>query len=212
MGKAAMSRHVEKCLAEQMESAKPKPRTSGVFHLRVQGRYAPGYWLDVLGAEQGTLYDLDGFLRNIWLECCGHLSQFTIDEQDYAASESDEWGDQRSMSYKLREVLRPGMKFGHEYDFGSTTELELRVVGRLAAPMHGEKVRLLARNVAPEFRCAGCGSPATRICCTCMYETEACFYCDECAEKHEERGHEDWGASFLPVVNSPRMGVCGYAG
>jgi len=27
---------------------------------------------------RATLTDLDGFLRDIWLECCGHLSAFDI--------------------------------------------------------------------------------------------------------------------------------------
>lgn len=30
-----------------------------------------------------TLKNLDDFLRNIWLECCGHLSSFTIDGVNY---------------------------------------------------------------------------------------------------------------------------------
>jgi hypothetical protein len=33
------------------------------------------------------------------------------------------------------------------------------------------------------------------------------FYCDKCLTKHE-CGDE----MSLPVVNSPRMGVCGYCG
>jgi hypothetical protein len=39
-----------------------------------------------------------------------------------------------------------------------------------------------------------------------MSDTDNPFFCDSCAEKHE---HEEM---LLPVVNSPRMGVCAYDG
>jgi hypothetical protein len=40
-----------------------------------------------------------------------------------------------------------------------------------------------------------------------MYQTPNCFFCDKCGKKH--KSHDEM---FLPVVNSPRMGVCGYTG
>ena len=43
---------------------------------------------------------------------------------------------------------------------------------------------------------------------------QECLLCKKCAEKHEHgKGEEpvDEG-TFLPVVNSPRMGMCGYTG
>ena len=58
----------------------------------------------------------------------------------------------------------------------------------------------------PAFACVECGRPATQLCSCCIYE-EYAFYCDECGEEHE--CGEDM---MLPVVNSPRMGVCGYCG
>lgn len=36
------------------------------------------YWLYLEMPARATLTDLDGFLRDIWLECCGHLSAFDI--------------------------------------------------------------------------------------------------------------------------------------
>jgi hypothetical protein len=42
----------------------------------------------------------------------------------------------------------------------------------------------------------------------CIYEKENPFYCEEHAGDH---GCED-AEMLLPVVNSPRMGMCGYAG
>lgn len=39
-----------------------------------------------------------------------------------------------------------------------------------------------------------------------MYDDENPFYCDT----HAAARGDEW--AFLPVVNSPRMGVCGYTG
>ena len=36
-----------------------------------------------------TLADLDDFLRAIWLECCGHLSEFTIGGTSYSSEPED---------------------------------------------------------------------------------------------------------------------------
>ena len=66
-------------------------------------------------------------------------------------------------------------------------------------------MRLLARNVPPEYSCSQCGRHAGYICAECMWEVDNPFYCAACVEEHE---HE----MILPVTNSPRMGVCGYEG
>jgi hypothetical protein len=42
-----------------------------------------------------------------------------------------------------------------------------------------------------------------------MYEQENPFYCGAHAESEE---HECGEEALLPVVNSPRMGMCGYTG
>lgn len=111
------------------------------------------------------------------------------------------------MAVPLGRVLRPGMVFSYEYDYGSTTELTLKVVGlrdRAAGP---SAVELLARNDAPQIACERCGSePATQICTECACRDQG-WLCDACAAEHE-CGDE----MCLPVVNSPRAGVCGYAG
>lgn len=67
---------------------------------------------------------LDQFLRDIWLECCGHLSEFIIDEERYDSSpDEDFFLDGQSMHIKTGEVLEVGDKFKDNYDFESTTEL-----------------------------------------------------------------------------------------
>ena len=60
-----------------------------------------------------TLGDLDDYLRAIWLECCGHLSQFSIGG----------WrGEEIPMSTRVERVFEPGIEVTHIYDFGTSSE------------------------------------------------------------------------------------------
>ena len=69
--KAGMTRHLKTC-GEPSPSAKPG------LHLLVEGRYAKEYWMHLAVPAASPLERVDAFLRKIWLECCGHLSAFTI--------------------------------------------------------------------------------------------------------------------------------------
>jgi hypothetical protein len=104
-------------------------------------------------------------------------------------------------------ALPGGVKFTHEYDFGTTTETLITTMNIIYRPKQRKAVRLLARNVPPEFLCSQCGNPAAMICIERMYNEEDPFFCKECYEKYESEYD-----SMLPVVNSPRMGECGYEG
>lgn len=67
----------------------------------------------------------------------------------------------------------------------------------------------MARNNQPIVDCMECGKPATYLCMECMIEEdEAGTLCDQHAEDHP---HEDYGEP-MPIVNSPRVGMCGYTG
>ena len=50
------------------------------YLLRISSPEYPEYWLYFDISEDLTLLNLDSFLRNTWLECCGHLSSFIIME------------------------------------------------------------------------------------------------------------------------------------
>ena len=83
----------------------------------------------------------------------------------------------------------------------------ITIVGETTREIYSDSsVRLLARNVPPEFSCSSCGKPATLICNECLYKSENPFFCDDYGEEHE---HEDM---LLSVCNSPRMGECAYEG
>jgi hypothetical protein len=49
--------------------------------LQVATRYPSGYWLHLHADERATFKTLDTFLRKLWLECCGHMSEFFIGRQ-----------------------------------------------------------------------------------------------------------------------------------
>lgn len=144
------------------------------------------------------------FLREVWLECCGHLSEFTIRGVRYSSYEEqdDFWGDApESMAIPLSKVMDKNDKFEYVYDFGSSTELNLQVISSRKGAVN-ESIRVLARNNPPLFECIKCKGSATQICQEC-YEN----YCDECLKIHE--CEDDYA---MPIVNSPRTGVCGYVG
>ncbi len=194
--KAAMTKHVAACPALSLDGETP-------LHIVVEGNPAPLFWMHLAVKRDAKLVDLDRFLRAVWLECCGHLSMFRIGGISYFSSEGNMSG--RKMAVAVEKVLRPGIKLDYEYDFGSTTALKLHIVGTCGGGPGNAPVELLARNNPPALAC-GCGKPATEICTECACEGEG-WLCDSCVDSHA-CGEE----SLLPVVNSPRVGVCGYTG
>lgn len=106
------------------------------------------------------------------------------------------------------------MIFNYEYDFGSTTEIMVKVLDHYSAQKQNEKVVILSRNNPPQFACSICGNQkATWINAFRIYD-EDLFWCEECVNKLEEGELEAYenDVCFLPITNSPRMGVCGYEG
>jgi hypothetical protein len=67
----------------------------------------------------------------------------------------------------------------------------------------------MARNHMPEQECIECDKPAKWLCMGCLIEdNEWTVLCDEHKEEHE---HDDY-RDPTPLVNSPRLGMCGYTG
>lgn len=216
--KAGMTKHLLTCRAthEPTLAGSGKLRQTQLFHLLVEGSELPFYWMHLEVPADATLQTLDRFLRDIWVECCGHLSAFTIEGTQYEIDTGGVDGmwpalfgsphPTRSMNVQLKNVLEPGLQFHYEYDFGTTTYLDLKVIAVREGKARGKSVQILARNDPPPWTCEKCGQPATQVCSSCIYEGKG-WLCDRCAPKH--RCGEDM---LLPVVNSPRVGMCGYTG
>lgn len=206
--KAAMSKHLATCAQRTAVSAtqgQKSAKPTRLIHLQAEGRDQPQYWMHLEIPADATLKTLDDFLRMTWLECCGHLSRFEIAGTSYGSYPDPEFGD-KSMRVQLGKILSPGMQFLHEYDFGTTTELRLKVIGEREGVVKGKSIQMLALNEPPTVPCSVCGKPATELCSECIYEGNG-WLCESCAEDHK-CGEE----MLLPVVNSPRTGMCGYTG
>jgi hypothetical protein len=204
MTKGGLARHLPICSQreEAISTANQEPgKEQRLYHLQVQDAWQGDYWLHLEMNGSATLGDLDYYLRAIWLECCGHLSRFSI-----GGWSGREIGKKR----RVEEVFEPGVELTHIYDFGTSSETLVKVVGvREGKPLTRHPIVLLARNDPPEVYCMECGRPATRLCVECMYEMDKPgTLCDEHAEDHP---HKDYG-ELMPLVNSPRVGMCGYCG
>jgi hypothetical protein len=204
MAKGGLTKHLSTCAQRQVaiRSALDKPgKTEQLYHLQVQDAYLPDFWLHLEMNGTATLTDLDRYLRAIWLECCGHLSQFSIGGWS---------GDEISMKRRIAQVFDVGVELTHIYDFGTSSETLIKAIGvREGKPLTKHPIFLMARNNQPEAVCIECGRPASWLCLECLYEAdEAGTLCDEHAEGHP---HEAYGEP-MPLVNSPRVGMCGYDG
>ena len=197
-----MTRHLKACRGSSPEGVASKP----CYHLVVEGGYKPVYWLHLAVRTDATLAELDRFLREIWLECCGHLSAFNINGQSYISDHPESAGE-RGMAVPLKRVFYEGLQLSYEYDFGTTTELRLKVAGVREDLPARNAVFLMARNDPPRWACEQCSAhPATHICPECACMQQGCL-CDACLEDHECDPD-----MILPMVNSPRVGQCCYSG
>lgn len=192
--KSTMSRHLATC-------ARRGRGTEERLSIVVEGAWAPGYWLHLEVKPKATLRDLDDFLRRTWLECCGHLSSFEIGDRRFESSADDLFEtDAEGMDVAVGKVLGAGASADYVYDFGSSTELKLRVLQpRLHKPSR-EPVLLVARNTAPSIDCERGHGAAESVCSSCGQPL-----CLECSPRHR-CGPE----MLLPIVNSPRVGTCAY--
>jgi hypothetical protein len=302
------------------EQSSQETTTTRLFHILAEGRYHPEYWLHFEVPASASLWLVDDFLKDMWIEDLDHLSGFTINGTDYSAEYPDdffsetekkepeeiseeekdqdtkaaieeiltkfapgtafsfgkpfspdplltEWiaaikkprsldelvgflkgelasltkeastarkhdqdlpleerhqryqiryyqkmivqallemVEDRSMEVPLQRILKVGQKFCYLYDYGSSTHINLRVLGEREGNVHNEKepVQLLAQNTALTFFCIICKKPATVVEMSYFISSiEESVYCTQCAKKHIKEG------SMLPLINSPRVGV-----
>lgn len=204
-------------------------------HISVRSRERP-HWLELGVRCDVTLYELDAFLRSVWLECCGHLSNFRINGETYSIvvplpgtgrrfePEYDYEENLKHMGRTINAAVPPRSRFRHEYDYGTPTELELEYVavyGELVQavaptqPWHGGRIVILGRN-HPLRACLRCGRPAQW-----KFVPEYGEYEEYDDELYEEEGvlcEDDLDpmtfcddcapvdGDFIPLTNSPRSG------
>ncbi len=181
---------------EEMEKTGVGKNAKTYCHIEVE---AHKMFLQLLVKGGAKLEKIDEFLREIWLECCGHLSEFEFNRETI------------SMNKKVWTVFEPQIKIQYEYDFGTTTKLLLKGLEHYKLDLE-EDIILLSRNEPFPYMCTECKTePAICMCTTCCYEDYS-FFCKKCAKKHSKTCGDFDDYSSMPVVNSPRMGECGYTG
>ena len=153
-------------------------------------------FLHLLVKENAAMRKIDNYLKQIWLECCGHMSDFGHKNFEI------------SMTHKVVDVFESKVKIYHDYDYGSTTRVFLKGVNNYQLKLK-EDIILLSRNEPLKLMCSKCGKQAAvNICTVCDWD----FYCESCSKLHEKECEDFSDYASMPIVNSPRMGVCGYSG
>ena len=190
-----IEKHLAKHLAE-MEKIATNGKAIDFCHIVAESNEM---FLHLLVKNSTTCRDLDDYLKEIWVECCDHMSAFTLKNNELA------------MSKKVQMVFEPKVKLQYSYDFGSTTRFSIKCLKYYKLDLKA-KIILLSRNEPLKLICSICNAkPAINICTTCIYEKYA-FYCEECSVEHAKECSDFEDYSCMPVVNSPRMGICVYTG
>jgi len=231
--KSSISRHMQKHLTEK--SIQNKPGKSFLLKVETNPKYGgTPYFLSLWVNGETSMEIIDDFLRQIWLECCGHMSSFTNQAKrqentgmwgffeaeellekgkikEYEKLKEDFYGEV-PLSRKAKLALFEELKLLYRYDFGSTTELQITVMSEYSIKAD-KSIVLLSRNEPPELLCENCDKEvAIQLCTTCYGYTDIGLFCEKCAGKHAETCKDFADYAATSVVNSPRMGVCGYEG
>jgi len=193
-----MSRHLAKHLSDnELKDKELQDKAKPYRHLQV---YSGPYFLQLIIKETVALTKLDSFLRYIWLECCDHLSAFLIKREEI------------EQDLEIGKVFFPKLEVDYYYDFGSTTRLKVRALNSYKLDMGNQDIVLLSRNEPLKIMCDKCGKyPAVYICTKCNWQ-EPSYFCEKCSIKHAKKCDDFADYAHSHVVNSPRVGVCGYEG
>ncbi len=204
--KRGVAKHLSNCndrknVLEKAGRKKEDPET--LLHLRVEDAYRKEFWFDIEMRASATLKQLDSYLRAIWLECCGHMSEFM-------AGRGRTSRETIAMRHTVDDVFADYKQLLHIYDFGTSSETAIKFVGmREGIPAKIKPIVLLARNIMPETSCIECGNPAKWLCMECLIEEEE--WGTLCGEHTDTHPHGNYGEP-IRLVNSPRLGMCGYEG
>jgi hypothetical protein len=228
--KAGINRHLAAHLKEIAKTGNP----GNSYFVKVEPHkkmddfpYFLSLWID----GKTEMERFDHFLRDIWLECCRHKSEFKIREtpqdkrerketliqiqhkgdfEEYmqAVFEYDDYFE-IGMEEIADDFFEKGLVMDYNFDFGSNTSLTITVIEEYPFKADSEIV-LLSRNEQFEIVCRNCGKiHATKL---CRNRWNFNFLCDGCFKKHAKKCDYCYEHDALPVVNSPRVGICGYTG
>ena len=185
-----MKRHLNSCIEKKFAKGK-----KSLYYLVIRNE-SNHYYLHISIKSTATLNDLDGYIRDVWVECCGHMSDF------YVRGERGEL----SMDMRLKKVFSNASDLEYIYDYGTSTKLNIEFVKEFKGEQE-HIIKTLTRNPLNQITCQKClKKKAIGVCSQCIWDEEAeAYLCEDCIPKHE--CGEDM---ILPYVNSPRVGECAY--
>jgi hypothetical protein len=93
IAKNKMTQHLKFCkqriaaIASQEE--KSQETKTRLFHILAEGEYSPQYWIHFEVPASASLWSLDGFIKEMWIDDLDHLSGFEINGTNYRDDYSD---------------------------------------------------------------------------------------------------------------------------
>ncbi len=191
---SGLQRHISSCVVKKLEDKTVK---SKLYYFKIYDKYMPEYYLHIVVSRATKLFHIDRFLREIWLECCGHMSGFMAKRREINMGEPVE-------------VLVENKKTDYTYDFGSSTELVIEFKKEFQGKQKN-LIQLVAMNAMLEVKCHKCHKKvAEYICSECLHGGDEVVVCKTCVQKHAKEYHEGETYPIMYLENSPRTGVCGY--
>ncbi len=190
---SGLQRHLSSCIKKNIVDEQEK---NSLYYLKISDRYDDSYYLHILVSSSARLFHLDRFLRDIWLECCGHMSSFIAKRDEIDMGEPID-------------ILNHHKRLSYTYDYGSSTELVIEFKKEIKATQDN-LIQVIARNPEHHVKCHCCNKKSAKyICSECNY-TDEFLLCEKCVGKHCDTYHDGDTYPILNFVNSPRVGVCGY--
>ena len=234
--KAGINRHLAAHLNEKESVCRPG-KSFLVMVETSKRRASTPYFLSLWMDGKTEMQILDRFLRDIWVECCDHKSEFRKQEDEKVKKGKDKMINNLMMQDKVEEAMRFIMmkyysekdeisifntanevfqkgaileyNFDYCHQFSFPTFLNITVVEEYSVKADSEIV-LLSRNEPLVIECTDCEKmSATKI---CTAHSPYRWLCDECAGKHAKTCSAFNDHAERPVVNSPRVGKCKYFG
>ena len=136
-------------------------RANHANHVHVSVTGSKLHWMELLVHVDVTPQEIDTLLREIWLECCDHLSAFIfgdiwVPDPDGPESfdpmddhDEEEYEDEEpliSLNTQYSTAVPPGRSVKYHYDFGDTSEIILTTKSLQQLGQNLPRISLLARN------------------------------------------------------------------
>ena len=191
-GKKAFDTHLSECISNSQNN-----KSGYLIEFMSQSEITnKDYSIFAIFGTKCKFSHIDNFLKRIWCECCGHMSTLDV----YESINDDELIQKEIKFDILISKYELAYQFTYEYDMGTTTTIYFRIVKKLDGNDNNLNIDLVYQNEPFKLKCKfKCKKEA-------LYTYEYDIICEEC------KNNVDEPECVLHIVNSPRVGMCGYEG